>query len=100
MIFTEILTTRKGILQIERFQKALFENRLVFFNYTVTGRRTILNYPIQGLPATLRKTIEPHNGNIFIVADVSQEEVRILTQIAMDDALLKIFQNNLDFHSY
>nr|AYO45732.1 hypothetical protein [Caulerpa cupressoides] len=104
-IFTEILKTRKSILQIEKFQKSLKTlgpNRFIFFNYdlygAVTGRITTGNYPIQGTP--LRKTINPSKGNIFIVADVSQEEVRILTQISRDKALMKIFKNNLDFHSY
>ena len=104
-IFTEILKTRKRILQIKKFKNSLFENRLIFFNYdlygAVTGRITTRNYPIQGTPAAFRKTINPGNpGNIFIVADVSQEEVRILTQISRDEALMKIFRNNLDFHSY
>ena len=104
-IFTEILKTRKSILQIEKFQKSLKTlgpNRFIFFNYdlygAVTGRITTRNYPIQGTP--LRKTINPSKGNIFIVADVSQEEVRIFTQISRDKALMKIFKNNLDFHSY
>nr|YP_009326860.1 hypothetical protein [Caulerpa racemosa]ANJ70786.1 hypothetical protein [Caulerpa racemosa] len=103
-IFTEILKTRKRKLQIDKFKKSLFEKRLIFFNYdlygAVTGRITTRNYPIQGTPAAFRKTINPGKGNIFIVADVSQEEVRILTQISRDKALMKIFKNNLDFHSY
>nr|AYC64023.1 hypothetical protein [Halimeda micronesica] len=106
MIFTEILKTRKEILQIQKFKNSIFANRFVFFNYdlygAVTGRITTCNYPIQASPSALRKTIIPNAslGNIFIVADVSQEEVRILTQISKDEALLKILQNNLDFHTF
>ena len=76
----------------------------MFYHYNlygaVTGRITTSNYPVQGCSNESRKTIKPREGNIFIVADVSQEEVRIMTQISKDAALVKIFENNRDFHAY
>lgn len=105
--FIEILEKRDQLRRFTKLLKSIYRgadtNRL-FFSYDLygaeTGRITTRDYPIQGSPAVVKQNIVPQSGNIFIVADVSQEEIRIIAEMSKDPTLLKVFEKKLDFHSY
>lgn len=99
---TDVLKKRREIILSKNLLKNIKHNKL-FFNFKIagatTGRVTTSNYNLQGLPYFLRSGIVPAKGNIFVIADVSQEEVRIMAEISKEKELLKIFNRKLDFHA-
>lgn len=101
------LKLKKEIAQLKKFKKSISiinGESFIFFNFNLyggtTGRITTQNYPVQSIPRSWRQIIRPRKGHIFVVADVSQEEVRIITEVSRDAALLKIFSEKLDYHAY
>jgi DNA polymerase-1 len=77
------------------------------FNQTgaITGRiitenPNLQNLPLEGdLSQTLRKVFVPENGFVFISADYSQIELRLLAHLSQDENLINAFKQNLDIHS-
>ena len=66
---------------------------------TETGRFSTKAYNIQGLNKILRRFIIPRPGHVFIEADYSQAQFRILAHLSEDPALIKAFRDGKDFHS-
>ena len=66
---------------------------------TETGRFSTEAYNIQGLNKSLRRFIIPRPGHVFIEADYSQAQFRILAHLSEDPALIKAFRDGKDFHS-
>lgn len=98
---TNVLRRRKEITQSKNLLnsvKTILGKKKLFFNYHIagatTGRTTTSKENIQGVPHFLRLGMVPYEGNIFVVADVSQEEVRIMAEISKDPSLLKIFKES------
>jgi DNA polymerase-1 len=57
------------------------------------------NIPVRGeLGGQLRQAFIPAPGHVFLSADYSQMELRILAHFSEDPALLKAFQENIDIH--
>lgn len=77
------------------------------YNQTVTstGRLSSANPNLQNIPVRedegreLRKMFIPKNGNIFIDADYSQIELRLLAHFSRCEELVSAFINNEDIHS-
>lgn len=77
-----------------------------YFHQTVTatGRISSTEPNLQNIPTRielgkrLRKVFKPKEGYIFIDADYSQIELRILAHISQDNHMLEAFQNNEDIH--
>ena len=77
-----------------------------FFHQTVTatGRISSSEPNLQNIPTRiefgkrLRKVFKPKEGYIFIDADYSQIELRVLAHISQDKAMLSAFKNNEDIH--
>jgi DNA polymerase-1 len=72
---------------------------------TSTGRITSENPNLQNLPLEgelanyLRKCFVAEEGYIFLKADYSQIELRLLAHLSQDENLISAFKNNLDLHS-
>ncbi len=72
---------------------------------TSTGRIVTENPNLQSLPLEgdlaqhLRKIFVPEDGWVFIAADYSQIELRLLAHLSQDENLINAFKNNLDIHS-
>lgn len=74
---------------------------------TATGRLSSSNPNLQNIPIKteigrkIRDAFVPKNGNfVFLGADYSQIELRILAHLSNDENLLKAFNNNEDIHTF
>lgn len=57
------------------------------------------NIPVRGeLGGQIRQAFVPATGHVFLSADYSQMELRILAHFSEDLALLKAFQDQIDIH--
>lgn len=75
------------------------------FNQTrvATGRLSSLNPNMQNIPASgpglaVRAAFKPDEGNVFISADYSQIELRVLAYLSGDKALTQAFLDGRDIH--
>ena len=71
---------------------------------TATGRISSTEPNLQNIPTRyelgklLRKAFKPAEGNIFIDADYSQIELRVLAHISEDRNMVQAFKNDEDIH--
>ena len=72
---------------------------------TATGRLSSANPNLQNIPIRenegreLRKIFVPRDGNIFIDADYSQIELRLLAHFSGCKELIEAYKNNKDIHA-
>ena len=57
------------------------------------------NIPIDGLGREIRKAFYPEKGHVFISADYSQIELRVLAHLSGDPKLLEAFKLGHDIHA-
>jgi DNA polymerase-1 len=77
------------------------------YNQTVaaTGRLSSSNPNLQNIPARgemgrrFRQAFIPEAGHIFLEADYSQVELRVLAHLSKDPALIESFRQDLDIHA-
>ena len=77
-----------------------------FFHQTITatGRISSTEPNLQNIPTRmelgkrLRKIFKPQEGYIYIDADYSQIELRVLADIAEDEHMIQAFKNGEDIH--
>lgn len=77
------------------------------FNQTITatGRLSSTEPNLQNIPIKtplgreIRKVFIPEDGYIFVDADYSQIELRVLAHMSGDDTMIQAFQNNDDIHA-
>ncbi len=77
-----------------------------YFHQTVTatGRISSTEPNLQNIPTRielgkqLRKVFKPAEGYVFIDADYSQIELRVLAHISQDEHMLEAFRNGEDIH--
>jgi DNA polymerase-1 len=71
---------------------------------TATGRLSSSNPNLQNIPIRtelgrrIRRAFVPDKGNIFVAADYSQLELRLLAHVTRDEHMLDAFQKNEDIH--
>jgi len=72
---------------------------------TSTGRLSSSDPNLQNIPARgavgqrFRRTFIPENGSLFLAADYSQIELRVLAHLSEDPALIDIFRRDHDIHA-
>ena len=72
---------------------------------TTTGRISSTDPNLQNIPTRmelgrkLRKVFKPEQGYIFVDADYSQIELRVLAHISKDKNMIEAFCNNEDIHA-
>ena len=77
-----------------------------FFHQTITatGRISSTDPNLQNIPTRielgkqLRKIFKPENGNVYIDADYSQIELRVLAHLSGDKHMIEAFKNGEDIH--
>ena len=76
------------------------------FNQTIasTGRLSSTDPNLQNIPIRLeegrliRKAFVPKENHVFVSADYSQIELRVLAHLSQDDLLLEAYRENKDIH--
>jgi DNA polymerase-1 len=72
---------------------------------TATGRLSSSEPNLQNIPIRtelgrrIRRAFVPDEGNVFVAADYSQLELRLLAHITRDEHMLEAFQQGDDIHS-
>ncbi|MET0621723.1 MAG: DNA polymerase I [Pyrinomonadaceae bacterium] len=72
---------------------------------TATGRLSSSNPNLQNIPIRtelgrrIRRAFIPEEGNVFVAADYSQLELRLLAHITRDEKMLEAFQHGEDIHA-
>lgn len=77
-----------------------------YFHQTVTatGRISSTDPNLQNIPTRfdlgkqIRKVFKPQAGYVFLDADYSQIELRVLAHISGDESMIQAFNNNEDIH--
>ena len=77
-----------------------------FFHQTITatGRISSTEPNLQNIPTRfelgkrVRKVFKPEEGKIYLDADYSQIELRVLASISEDEHMIEAFKNNQDIH--
>ncbi len=77
-----------------------------YFHQTVTatGRLSSTDPNLQNIPTRfeagrkLREVFKPQEGYIYVDADYSQIELRVLSHVAQDETLINSFKNGEDIH--
>lgn len=71
-----------------------------------TGRLSSSDPNLQNIPADahgygieIRAAFKPHEGHVFLSADYSQIELRVMAHLSQDTALKKAFAQGLDIHA-
>jgi len=71
---------------------------------TATGRLSSSDPNLQNIPIrsdigrNIRKAFIPEKGNVFVAADYSQVELRMLAHLSGDEALIHAFKDGQDIH--
>lgn len=94
---------------IEGIKNNLFEDGKVHTIYmqalTTTGRLSSLDPNLQNIPIRteegrkIRKLFIPKENHVFLGADYSQIELRVLASMASVKSLIEAFNNDLDIHT-
>lgn len=71
-----------------------------FFQIKSTGRTGSGNPNMQNIPRDkdYRSCFQAEDGNVFVIADFSNQELRVLADKANEPKMLEAFKNNRDIH--
>ena len=99
----EIRKTKKALDKLKELEGVISEGR-VFPEFrqigAVTGRMSSSNPNVQNIPRDMRSLFKASEGNLFVVADFSQIELRIAAEYVQDDSMLRAFKEGRDMHRY
>ncbi len=66
----------------------------------VTGRMSSSNPNVQNVPRDMRHLFMAEEGNVFVIADFSQIELRIAAEYVKETKMIKAFREGKDLHTY
>jgi DNA polymerase-1 len=113
-IIEKILAYRQTNKLLTTYTDSLFQNcnpqtKRIYTTFNQTGTSTgrmasenpnLQNLPLEGeLANYLRRCFVAEENYIFLKADYSQIELRLLAHLSQDENLISVFKNNLDLHS-
>lgn len=64
-----------------------------------TGRMTCSEPNLQGFPNSMKEFFVPEEGNVFVIGDYSQIELRVLAELARETNMIKAFKEQKDIHA-
>lgn len=66
-----------------------------------TGRLSCSNFNLQQVPhdPAFRELFVPAEGNVFVISDYSQMQIRIAAEISGDQTMLEAYNQGMDLHS-
>lgn len=64
-----------------------------------TGRMTCSDPNLQGFPNSMKEFFVADEGNVFVIGDYSQIELRILAELARETNMIKAFKEQNDIHA-
>jgi DNA polymerase-1 len=96
------LRTWNRLFQTRRFLKAFMGKDRCYPRWwltrTVVGRIVCTDPPLQSLPKYVRRYLSPGPGNVFIKADFSAFQLRLLAHLSQDLTLLDLFRSGRNPH--
>jgi DNA polymerase I len=96
------LRTWRRLLQTLRFlERSLGKDRRYprwWLTRTVVGRIVCTDPPLQSLPKYTRKYLSPGEGKVFIKADFSAFQLRLLAHLSQDKTLVDLFLSGRNPH--
>ncbi len=96
------LRTWRRLFQTQRFQETFLGKDRCYPRWwltrTAVGRIVCTDPPLQSLPKHIRKYLNPGEGKVFIKADFSAFQLRLLAHLSQDPASLDLFQSGLNPH--
>ncbi|WP_448587174.1 bifunctional 3'-5' exonuclease/DNA polymerase [Thermocrinis sp.] len=99
----DIRNIKKNLDKLEEI-KAGLKGKRVYPEFkqigAITGRMSSVNPNVQNIPRHLRKIFRAEDGNIFVIADFSQIELRIAAEYVGDENMIKVFNEGRDMHRY
>jgi len=100
-LIRKVLTWRR-LHRVIRFFKSVSDGNRCYPTWwqtrTSTGRITCTDPALQSLPKAFRRYLVPGEGRVFIKADYSAFQLRLLAHSSQDKALLEMFQTDHDPH--
>jgi len=88
----EYINTKTGRIHTTYSQTRVATGRLS------SSEPNLQNIPVEGLGSTVRMAFKPDAGRLFISADYSQIELRVLAHLSKDEALTNAFLSGHDIH--
>ncbi len=99
----EIRSRKKNIEKLEEIKEYLRDGR-VYPEFkqigAITGRMASLNPNVQNIPRHLRRIFKAEKGNLFVIADFSQIELRIASEYVKEERMIRAFKEGKDLHRY
>jgi len=99
----EIRSRKKNIEKLEEIKEYLRDGR-VYPEFkqigAITGRMASLNPNVQNIPRHLRRIFKAEEGNLFVIADFSQIELRIASEYVKEERMIRAFKEGKDLHRY
>jgi DNA polymerase-1 len=99
----KIREIKKNLDKLEEIKDGL-RGRRVYPEFkqigAITGRMSSMNPNVQNIPRSLRRIFKAEEGNVFVIADFSQIELRIAAEYVNDESMIKVFREGRDMHKY
>lgn len=64
-----------------------------------TGRMTCSEPNLQGFPNSMKEFFVPEEGNVFVIGDFSQIELRVLAEMSRETTMIRAFKEGRDIHA-
>lgn len=64
-----------------------------------TGRISCSEPNLQGFPNSMKEFFVPEEGNVYVIGDYSQIELRVLAELARETNMIKAFKEQKDIHA-
>jgi DNA polymerase-1 len=99
----EIRSIKKLLDKLEEIKSSI-KNGSVYPEFkqigAITGRMSSLNPNVQNIPRELRSVFKAREGNVFVISDFSQIELRIASEYVGDEKMIRAFKEGRDLHRY